>query len=214
MSRQETTYGIVYVLTNPAMPDIVKIGMTSRESMDARLRELYNTSVPVPFECEYACKVRNYQEVERALHLAFQPYRIHPQREFFRINPEQAIAILRLLDRGSDITQEVSNEISNDLTEQDRAAGEQMKKMRRPSLNFLELGIPIGSQLQFIEDDREVMAVVSGEKKVLVNGVESSLTAITRELLGLEYSVQPSPYWRYNGKKLLDIYNEKYVVEE
>lgn len=214
MSTQETTYGIVYVLTNPAMPDIVKIGMTSRESMDARLRELYNTSVPVPFECEYACKVRNYQEVERALHLAFQPYRIHPQREFFRINPEQAIAILRLLDRGSDITQEVSNEISNDLTEQDRAAGEQMKKMRRPSLNFLELGIPIGSQLQFIEDDREVIAVVSGEKKVLVNGVESSLTAITRELLGLEYSVQPSPYWRYNGKKLLDIYNEKYVVDE
>lgn len=214
MSTQETTYGIVYILTNPAMPDIVKIGMTSRESMDARLRELYNTSVPVPFECEYACKVRNYQEVERALHLAFQPYRIHPQREFFRINPEQAIAILRLLDRGSDITQEVSNEISNDLTEQDRAAGEQMKKMRRPSLNFLELGIPIGSQLQFIEDDREVMAVVSGEKKVLVNGVESSLTAITRELLGLEYSVQPSPYWRYNGKKLLDIYNEKYVVDE
>lgn len=214
MSTQETTYGIVYILTNPAMPDIVKIGMTSRESMDARLRELYNTSVPVPFECEYACKVRNYQEVERALHLAFQPYRIHPQREFFRINPEQAIAILRLLDRGSDITQEVSNEISNELTEQDRAAGEQMKKMRRPSLNFLELGIPIGSQLQFIEDDREVMAVVSGEKKVLVNGVESSLTAITRELLGLEYSVQPSPYWRYNGRKLLDIYNEKYVVEE
>lgn len=58
------------------------------------------------------------------------------------------------------------------------------------------------------------MAEVSGEKKVLVNGVESSLTAITRELLGLEYSVQPSPYWRYNGRKLLDIYNEKYVVEE
>lgn len=213
MPTQETTYGIVYVLTNPAMPDIVKIGMTSRESMDARLRELYNTSVPVPFECEYACKVRNYQEVERALHLAFQPYRIHPQREFFRINPEQAIAILRLLDRGSDITQEVSNEISNDLTEQDRAAGEQMKKMRRPSLNFLELGIPIGSQLQFIEDDREVMAVVSGEKKVLVNGVESSLTAITRELLGLEYSVQPSPYWRYKGRKLLDIYNDVYTIE-
>lgn len=213
MSNHTITCGIVYVLTNPAMPDIVKIGMTSRESMDARLRELYNTSVPVPFECEYACKVRNYQEVERALHLAFQPYRIHPQREFFRINPEQAIAILRLLDRGSDITQEVSNEISNDLTEQDKAAGEQMKKMRRPSLNFVELGIPIGSQLQFIEDDKEVIAVVSGEKKVLVNGVESSLTAITRELLDLEYSVQPSPYWRYNGRKLLDIYNDVYTIE-
>lgn len=212
MNNKET-YGIVYVLTNPAMPDMVKIGMTSRESMDARLRELYNTSVPVPFECEYACRVKNYQEVERALHLAFHPYRIHPQREFFRINPEQAIAILKLLDRGSDITAEVSNELNNDLTEQDRTAGEQMKKMRRPPLNFVELGIPIGSQLRFIEDDKVVIAEVSGEKKVAVNGAETSLTAITRELLGLEYSIQPSPYWTYNGRKLLDIYNDTYAVE-
>jgi hypothetical protein len=213
MSKLEL-YGIVYILTNPAMPNIVKIGMTSRESVDARLRELYNTSVPVPFECEYACKVKNFQEVERALHLAFQPYRIHPQREFFRINPEQAIAILKLLDNSRDITQEVSCEIINDLSEQDKAAGEHMKRMRRPSLNFVELGISIGSQLYFIEDDKEVIAVVSGEKKVLVNGVECSLTAVTRELLGLEYSVQPSPYWTYNGKKLLDIYNETYTIDE
>lgn len=79
---------------------------------------------------------------------------------------------------------------------------------------FIFRSIPIGLQLQFIEDDKEIIAEVSGEKKVLVNGNETSLTAITRELLVLEYSVQPSPYWTYNGKKLLDIYNEKYVVEE
>ncbi|MFT7387743.1 MAG: hypothetical protein ACI8VC_000984 [Candidatus Endobugula sp.] len=41
--------GIVYVLTNPAMPGIVKIGKTSRDSVDARLNELYSTGVPVPF---------------------------------------------------------------------------------------------------------------------------------------------------------------------
>lgn len=51
-------FGIVYLLTNPAMPGLVKIGMTERDSMDARLRELYSTGVPVPFECQYACKVQ------------------------------------------------------------------------------------------------------------------------------------------------------------
>ena len=39
-------YGIVYVLTNPAMPDLVKIGMTNRDTIDARMKELFNTSVP------------------------------------------------------------------------------------------------------------------------------------------------------------------------
>ena len=41
-------YGIVYLLTNPVMPGLVKIGMTTREDMDSRMRELYSTGVPVP----------------------------------------------------------------------------------------------------------------------------------------------------------------------
>jgi len=44
-------HGIVYVLTNPTMPGLVKIGKTSRDSVMARLSELYTTGVPLPFEC-------------------------------------------------------------------------------------------------------------------------------------------------------------------
>lgn len=45
------SHGIVYVLTNPAMPGLVKIGMTTRSDIDARMKELYSTGVPVPFDC-------------------------------------------------------------------------------------------------------------------------------------------------------------------
>lgn len=42
--------GIVYVLSNRAMPGLVKIGMTTRPELDTRLKELYTTGVPVPFD--------------------------------------------------------------------------------------------------------------------------------------------------------------------
>ena len=52
-------YGIVYLLTNPVMPGLVKIGMTTQEDIDKRMKELYTTGVPVPFECQMLCKTHN-----------------------------------------------------------------------------------------------------------------------------------------------------------
>ena len=40
MSPKTINYGIVYVLTNPAMPGLVKTGMSNRESVDACLKEV------------------------------------------------------------------------------------------------------------------------------------------------------------------------------
>ena len=46
--------GIVYVLTNPAFPNLVKIGITTRDEVQVRMAELYTTGVPLPFKCVYA----------------------------------------------------------------------------------------------------------------------------------------------------------------
>ena len=91
-------YGIVYLLTNPVMPGLVKIGMTTQEDIDKRMKELYTTGVPVPFECQFACKVKkgDCAKIEKALHTAFAPQRINANREFFRIQVEQAKAIFQL----------------------------------------------------------------------------------------------------------------------
>lgn len=55
---------------------------------------------------------------------------------------------------------------------------------------------------------------VKDNKKIIYNGEVMSLTAVTRDLLGIDYSVQPSPHWTYDGKLLNDIYNEVYCDEE
>lgn len=83
---------IVYVLTNPAMPGLVKIGKTTQEEVDLRMKQLYSTGVPVPFECVFACRVPDASVVEKALHHAFGQVRINPTREFFRIEPDRAFA--------------------------------------------------------------------------------------------------------------------------
>ena len=74
--------GSVYVLTNPAMPKMVKIGKTTRD-VELRLADLYSTGVPLPFECEYAAKVKDVDKTEKAFHTAFEPSRVNPKKYFF-----------------------------------------------------------------------------------------------------------------------------------
>ena len=204
----ENNLGIVYVFTNPAMSGLVKIGITTREEVDDRLRELFNTSVPVPFECEFACKVAECKMVEQALHLAFSPNRINPLREFFRIDPEQAIAILKLVSI-EDVTPDVVREYEKGLDPQDAESGKKLKQQRRPPLNFTEMEIPLGSTLKYVEGNIEV--TVSSSRKVRYNLEEMSLTRATRMILGVDYDVQPTRHWYFNGKCLADIYEDTYV---
>ncbi len=51
----------VYILTNESMPDIIKIGIT--DNLSRRLRDLDNTSTPLPFECFYALEVEDAQGI-------------------------------------------------------------------------------------------------------------------------------------------------------
>ncbi len=196
---------IVYVLTNEAMPGLVKIGRTKKEDANGRIGDLYTTGVPVPFTIEYACKVQNSQEVESALHTAFAPHRINPKREFFKIDPEQAISILRLLHT-EDATSEVKQQPAG-LDQESLAAAEHLKA-KRPPMNFLEMQIPIGSTLQSIHGPTTVTVVE--KKKVRLADEEMSLTDATQIVLNLKYKVRSGPHWTYNGRLLTEIYDDTY----
>ena len=199
--------GIIYILSNPAMPGIIKIGKTTKEDVKLRMKELYSSGVPLPFECVYAAKVRSIDEVEKALHTAFSPDRLNPKREFFEIESSQAIAIIKLLEiqNVSPLVEQEANVIDSLELE----AGKAFAK-KRPRLNFEEMGIPVGSELIF-NNNAEVAIVVS-DRMVNYRNEETSLTNATRIALGegYAYNIAPGPYWTYNGRKLRDIYNEVY----
>lgn len=196
----------VYVITNPAMPGLVKIGRTDSDDVGLRIAQLNTTAVPLPFELHFACRVPNATQVEDALHLAFGPQRLNPKREFFSIEPDQAIAILKLL-HVEETTAEATRElVAATPAEEQRAVA--VFKARRPNLNFIEMGIPLGSLLQFEQGD--VFVEVVEDRKVRLGEQVLSLTAATRQILGLTYAVQPSPYWFYDGVCLRDIYERTY----
>ena len=202
---------IVYVLTNPAMPGLVKIGRTDGDDVNPRVTQLYTTGVPFPFTVEFACRVPNPDEVEAALHHAFNPNRINPKREFFQIDPSQAIGILKLL-HVEDATREVEQQAS--AVESIELEAADQYRTRRPNLNFEEMGIPVGSTLIFTKTGTTATVIAPKKVRLGEDGEETSLTAATRQLLGLDYSVAPGSYWRFQGKTVSEIYNDTYVLGE
>ena len=199
----------VYVLTNPAMPGMVKIGRTSADDPADRASSLYTTGVPLPFEVEFAARVEDMALVESVLHNAFRDSRVNPKREFFRIEPDQVIRILELLNL-EDATEEVRSEVTGVVGPDEQAASDRYKS-RRPVLNFEEMGIPTGSVLT-MERDASLTVEVVEPRKVFHDGEAVGLSRATRDLLGLDYYVAPTRFWLFKGRSLNDIYNETYPV--
>jgi hypothetical protein len=202
----KTEAGIIYVLTNPAMPNLIKIGFTSSEDVKSRMAQLYQSGVPLPFDCVYAARVNDYEKVEKALHTAFAPDRINPKREFFEIESTQAIAIIQLLEL-ENVTPKVAKE-KEVVDEIERDAGEAYAKKKRPRFSFEDMHIPVGSVLVSISNGET--AKVSSDRTIIFRDEETSLTNATRIILGNSYQVAPGPYWTFNGKKLREIYDETY----
>lgn len=81
--------GYVYILKNPSMPGLLKIGKTTR-SVQQRANELWQTGVPTAFEVVDECYSPNCHELERWVHEWLSKWRVSPEREFFAVEEELA----------------------------------------------------------------------------------------------------------------------------
>lgn len=83
--------GYVYVLSNPSMPGIVKIGR-SKYGGQGRADTFYknDTGVPTPFELEFEALFSDAHQIERELHKWYADQRVNKAREFFAVDPFKA----------------------------------------------------------------------------------------------------------------------------
>ncbi len=208
--------GIVYVLTNPAMPDYVKIGFT--DDLQRRMSDLDNTSVPVPFECIYAAKVPQPRKWEQTLHFVFAESRINRRREFFTSDViSKAIRIMQTA-KIEDVSPTSQAIVEGD--EQD--AGERIIRLegRRQRFDFETLQIPDGAQLQFVRDESITCEVVSRKPpRVNFRGEELTLSYAAAKAMAKESStgIQGPLYWNHEGETLVSrrdrIEREKAEIE-
>lgn len=192
--------GFVYILTNEAMPGFVKIGFTQKNDVADRVRELDNTAVPMPFEIHYAAEVPNCRKIERTLHFVFGENRARKNREFFRINPDLAKAIIELVA----ITPVEYSDEEQHIDANERTEIENIRS-RREIRTFKSLNVPVGAVLRFTKDNNVTCTVVD-DRKVDLNGKVVSISAaaltVIRQMGYNWATVNGMEYWIYNGIRL------------
>jgi tetratricopeptide (TPR) repeat protein len=82
--------GFVYVMTNPSMPGLVKVGMSSRNpALRVKDDDLTSTGVPTPYQVQYSALFDDMRQAEILAHQKLLQF--HYKKEFFKTDVATAI---------------------------------------------------------------------------------------------------------------------------
>ncbi|MBR2809135.1 MAG: GIY-YIG nuclease family protein [Erysipelotrichaceae bacterium] len=193
--------GYIYIMKNPAFPQFVKIGYA--DDPERRRKEL-SGAVPISYEL-----VATYKTTERlkdkTLHRLIDELdgnlRYDPSKEFYAVGPDMAIRWLQAIAEISGTTDRL--DIYNNDSDED--VGKKSVGRRRPPIDYIKCGIPIGAEFNYINDKSITVKVLDG-RHVEYNGIKTSISAVAKELLGTQYRVNGVLYFTYNGKPVSDYY--------
>ena len=136
--------GYVYIFTNSAMPGLVKIGSTNINPHH-RARQLQTTGVPAPFTVYGYVEVDKPIEVEKATHVSLSRFRYSKSREYFIIEPEEAVKILESVsgqyelkrrEEAAEAARRTAEAARRNREEQDR---KRQKQFEEELFSFLEM---------------------------------------------------------------------------
>lgn len=202
--------GVIYILTNPSFPEYVKIGYA--DDVARRLKEL-NRSECVPF----AFRLFAYYEVsnrlsDKKIHEMID--RLNPNlrsidefdgkkrvREFYAMDAEEAYSLLEAI---AEINGLKANLHRVAPTKEEVKEDELAECVRAESFKFSMCNLNVGDEIEFIGDNN-IKCTICGEKKVMYNNEEYSLSSLAKILTGKNYSLAGPHYFSYKGEKLCDM---------
>jgi len=166
------------------MPDVVKIGITTG-AVKERINAITSYSAPQGWKISVQKKSENFKIVEKFLHVLLSKYRIWKKREYFNIEPQRAVTILKYALQLCDTI---------DFNR---------KKPKVP----LTVYAPIGSVLLFKNDDSKSCRIVDNNKIEYNGKIYPSLSKLAAILLN-DTNAGGSDNFTYEGKILKDIRDE------
>lgn len=154
--------GYIYIMTNPALRDMVKIGYAT--DVELRRQQLSTTALPYEYEI-YATYETPGNLEDKKLHKMIDnlnpDLRVSKNREFFIMSPEDAFELLEaiaVISGSQDKLRKVK------LTDGSKS----YQVTRKPAIDFYKCGLKDGDELVCTENP-QVVAIIKGEHKVLYN---------------------------------------------
>lgn len=214
---------VIYILTNPAFKEYVKIGYT--DNLAERLSNL-NRKSAVPFAFRvYAVYEVPTQRTDTRIHAIID--QLNPslrsreeidgksrEREFFAMTPEEAYSLLENIAAIHGRTDKLhliaptADELRDERAANDINEEYVKRTARIANFSFSACGIQPGETIEYVNDNA-VIAKVLDDHQVEYEGKAYSLSALAKKLLGVEYSVAGPRYFTYKGE-LLNLLNERH----
>ncbi len=200
MSNQK----VVYILSNPSMPGLVKIGQTTLANFERTRQEFSsNHEIPTPFILETAGTIKHDISISvvNIFQQVFEKHRINEERDFFKIPPKEARRFLEFF-------------IDNNVPRKKRKKQPSLKIKKDKHVTFDRLEIKEGEKLNF-KDDARIVCYVHDKRKVKYNGEVMSFVQATRDAyektskLNKSRSYRSIREWKYKGILLEDMWESK-----
>jgi hypothetical protein len=126
--------GRIYILINPAMQGLLKIGKTERSSEERAAELSKHTGVPADFYVAYEEFVSDCDKVEKLIHEQLDSFRLNNNREFFKAELKHAIRIVSDIAHNFAVVEQkeaTGLQAENDVGAKDAAAELVKEEFRR-----------------------------------------------------------------------------------
>ena len=204
MSKEK---GYIYILTNPAFPQYVKLGYA--KNVENRLKTL-NASSAVPFAFRlYATYEVSKKLTDKGLHKLID--QLNPDlrtidevdgkkrvREFYAVSREDAYSLLESIAKISGTERKLKKVAPTSKESKDeKKANTDISEGRRAPFKFSMVGLKPGTVITYV--DRKTKATVVDDSKIELNGETMSLSKSVSVLKRNNSRYQGPKFWFYEG---------------